>query len=419
MRRLPSANKVLRLIRGPRRGDAPHCGGSSQAAGDAAGAEAFVICDKKLKKLPALKSRLADPRLAFYFAEGGESFKSIEKAPLHFKAILRLAETHSMRAARPGFISLGGGSISDFTGFAASVYQRGAPLVHIPSTWLAAMDSAHGGKSALNVSGAKNAIGSFHFPKAVFIVEELLETQPLERKTEALGELLKTALIAGGGFYKQLCAAWPLFFETPSARDFSAGGFSSTRDSAERGFPSAAALKKPAPEKPARKTAKAATPVLKNPWQKFLRRAVAFKAKTVQQDPLEQGSLRRKLNLGHTAGHVIEAACKLPHGLAVAEGLLFSAKWSARKKFLDRRRLQEIQALLSPLVRSGAAPIPRALFQSLVRKDKKYTSPASLDFVFLKGPGGAFVQNNVKERDLMQEAERQGLTTKAGNKNSY
>ena len=435
-RRLPSANKVLRLISAPGEGifggsalgdggptfggpnlGGPHCGEDATAntAADPAGsgpaqAKAFVICDKKLKKLPALKNWLADRRLVFYFAEGGESFKSIEQAPLHFQAILRLAEEHSMRAGgRPGFISLGGGSISDFTGFAASVYQRGAPLIHVPSTWLAAIDSAHGGKSALNVSGAKNAIGSFHFPKAVFIAEELLDSQPLERKTEALGELMKTALIAGGGFYKNLCADWPLFFKTASedAPRRSAGRSASSRGRlTEKG----------------RDLAKTAG--FKNNFpQKFLRQAVAFKTKTVRQDPFERGSLRRKLNLGHTAGHVIEAACGLPHGSAVVEGLLFSARWSARKKFLNRKRLQEIKTLLSPLradggEAGGGRQIPRVLFQNLLRKDKKYRSPACLDFIFLKGPGAVFVQN-VRERDLMQEAERQGLTTKAHGKNLY
>ena len=86
----------------------------------------------------------------------------------------------------------------------ASVLKRGVRLIHIPSTWLAAIDAVHGGKTALNVGGVKNQIGTFYPPKKIFIVRELLETQREALAQEAMAELVKIALIDGSEWVNRL-----------------------------------------------------------------------------------------------------------------------------------------------------------------------------------------------------------------------
>ena len=116
------------------------------------------------------------------------------------------SEFYKSRGKKPiaGFISLGGGSVGDFTGFLASVFHRGTPVVHIPSTWLAAMDSAHGGKTALNVGNIKNILGSYHSPQACFIIRKLFLSLAPREIQSAGGELLKTAFITGGQLYSNI-----------------------------------------------------------------------------------------------------------------------------------------------------------------------------------------------------------------------
>ena len=100
----------------------------------------LVICDQKLKNKLTIKPWLKD--YPVYFVVGGESLKDLNYFPQHVNNILKKIKNKKIA----GFVSLGGGSIGDFTGFLASVYKRGVPLIHIPSTWLSAIDSSHGGR---------------------------------------------------------------------------------------------------------------------------------------------------------------------------------------------------------------------------------------------------------------------------------
>ena len=316
--------------------------------------KALVICDSKLKTHPSLQAWQKNSIFSFYFVSSGEGTKSIEHLSRHLKNILSLCE--NCGKDHLVFISVGGGSLGDLTGFLSSIYKRGVPLIHIPTTWLAALDSAHGGKNALNFSGIKNVVGTYHFPQAVFIVEEVLKSLPLKQKRMAFGELLKIALIEGGSFYKSLK-------QQSDWRKFS--------------------------------------------WEKFLKQGIASKIKIVRQDPFEKKSLRRALNFGHTVGHILEAAFKIPHGQAVMQGMLFSMEWSARKNFLNKKELQNLRSLI-PGDFLITKKIPMVLFKKLLRQDKKYKDPSCLEFVFIHRPGTVTLQR-VKEREILQEAQRQGL----------
>ena len=326
----------------------------------AAFTKALVICDHKLKSHSFLKDWLKDPAFSFYFVPSGETSKSIEKLTGHLKKILSLCQNYGKNQLV--FISLGGGSLGDLTGFLASIYKRGVPLIHIPTTWLAALDSAHGGKNALNVSGIKNVVGTYHFPQAVFIVDEILQCLPLKQKHIAFGELLKIALIEGGDFYKKLVK-----------QQLDDGQIS---------------------------------------WNKFLKKGISSKIKIVRQDPFEKKSLRKVLNFGHTVGHILEAAWKIPHGQAVMEGMLFSIKWSAQKKLLSKNNFQNLQSLV-PNSLSEKRHISLLLFKKLLRQDKKYKTPSHIEFVFIHRPGAVTIKK-VTEKEILQEARRQGLVRKSG-----
>src|SRR5690606_36298588 len=108
----------------------------------------------------------------------GEELKQIKNFPGHIRKISKVLGEANHRGLT--IIVVGGGSVGDFGGFVASVYRRGVNLIHIPSTWLAAVDSSHGGKTALNVFSVKNQIGSFYPAKEIYLLEPLLATLPRE-----------------------------------------------------------------------------------------------------------------------------------------------------------------------------------------------------------------------------------------------
>ena len=126
----------------------------------------LVICDSRLKANPLLKKWLKDTSFQFYFIKSGEDSKSVENLDLHLKKILSL--TNKLNQTDIVFISVGGGSIGDLTGFLASIYKRGSPLIHIPTTYLSALDSSHGGKTAFKLSKYKKLYRDLLVSKGYF-----------------------------------------------------------------------------------------------------------------------------------------------------------------------------------------------------------------------------------------------------------
>ncbi len=134
--------------------------------------------------------------------DSGEKLKDLRQFPEKLEQILDLTSQIAVKNVQ--IIGLGGGSLGDFAGFVASVLKRGLPLIHIPTTWLSAMDSAHGGKTALNVGGYKNQIGSFCSAEKVILVKPILFLQPKERVQEAYGEAAKMAFLSGKSLWSDL-----------------------------------------------------------------------------------------------------------------------------------------------------------------------------------------------------------------------
>lgn len=184
-------------------------------------------------------------------------------------------------------VAMGGGVTTDLVGFIASIYMRGVPLVLIPTTLLAVVDAAIGGKTAINTPFGKNLLGTTYFPKAILADLETLHTLPQTEWFNGLAEILKMGLIYDPSI-------WPL----------------------------AHAMKDP----------------------ELILKAVYGKKAIVEQDPEERG-LRRILNFGHTIGHALEAVSQyeLPHGRAVAIGCVAEARISVQLGYLSEKAFEQIQ----------------------------------------------------------------------------
>jgi len=291
----------------------------------------FIICDRKLKPFIKIRKNI-------YFVDSGESLKDLNSFHLHVKKILK-----KIQSPPQIFVGIGGGSVTDFSAFFAHLYKRGRELWFVPSTFLSAFDSAHGGKTALNVGGVKNVLGSYHFPTRVYIVKELLLNLDQKEILSAGGELVKMALIEGGSFYSKL--------------------------------------------------KKSSKPSFQTMWE-FLPDAIRSKLKIVQRDPFEKKNIRKKLNFGHTLGHCFESYLKIPHGQAVAMGILFSLEWSLFQQYLSQKKCKEIKKVLETF--TSVQKIPRQLsllqLKKLLREDKKLKNSNEIDFVFIKNSGNLFLK---------------------------
>ena len=284
----------------------------------------------------------------------GEQLKDVEGLPAHIADILRMVGGESRSDIT--IVAAGGGSVGDFAGFVASIIKRGVDLVHLPTTWLAAVDSAHGGKTALNVAGIKNQIGTFHAARDVLVVRPLLDLAPEASRREACAELVKMALIRGGDLWAGVAAEPSLDGE---------------------------AL-----------------------WR-LLPAAVEAKYAFVDQDPTETVGVRYHLNLGHTLGHALEAHLDIPHGVAVGRGLRFATNWSSRRGYLaEPGPIEDVLDRFPEWSVADSGMTPDAL-TALVDKDKKSSGPGSVNYVFLSKPGSTSVVE-VTVDDLVDEARRQG-----------
>jgi 3-dehydroquinate synthase len=197
-------------------------------------------------------------------------------------------------------IALGGGVTGDLAGFLAATWHRGIPVVSIPTSLLAMVDAALGGKTAVDLPGGKNLVGAFHQPRSLWADVRLLRTLPERQYRAGLAEAVKTAVALDGPLFRRLEAeVRPLM-----AR-------------AER------------------------------PVGRLVARCLALKGRVVAIDERETGR-RAVLNFGHTAAHAIETATdyRVPHGEAVAIGMVAEARLAERMMLLPRADADRIEALL-------------------------------------------------------------------------
>ncbi|MBS1693416.1 MAG: 3-dehydroquinate synthase [Actinobacteria bacterium] len=238
-------------------------------------------------------------------------------------------------------VSLGGGAATDVAGFAAATWLRGVDIVHIPTTLLAMVDAAVGGKTGINTDAGKNLVGAFHQPAGVLVDLATLETLPRNEIVAGMAEVVKAGFIAD-----------PVILELIEA------------DPAAALDPAGAVL----PE--------------------LIRRAVAVKAEVVAADERES-QLREILNYGHTLAHAIERRerYRWRHGAAVSVGLVFAAELGRLAGRLDDDTADRHRSVLASLglpVTYDADALPQLL--EYMAGDKK-TRAGVLRFVVLDGLG--------------------------------
>jgi shikimate kinase/3-dehydroquinate synthase len=293
----------------------------SDVIGHASTGVPLVVADERVAEaLPGLLAVLPGERRILI--RGGERAKRLGVA----ERLLERAATMGIERG-DAWIAVGGGTIGDLVGTAASLYHRGAPLVHIPTTWLAQADSAHGGKVAVDLSAAKNAAGAFWPPVAVVSDVAPPRSRPRPRHLDGRAESLKSGLIGAP-------ALWEL--------------------SARRGR---AAVDATRPDEPARYS--------------MVERAARLKLAVVERDPYERGE-RRTLNLGHTLGHAleIESHYRLPHGQAVVLGLRAVAG-IAEGRGAEQGLAARIDDLLSSLGYQMRRSFDGAIVREALLGDKK------------------------------------------------
>jgi 3-dehydroquinate synthase len=268
--------------------------------------------------------------------------------------LTRLLELGTERSTT--LIALGGGVVGDIAGFAAAICQRGIPLVQVPTTLLAQVDSSVGGKTGVNHPLGKNMIGAFWQPRAVLIDTDCLATLPERELCAGIAEVIKHAAIRDADFF-----AW---LETNMA----------------------ALL---ARDRPALMHA--------------IHRSCAIKAGIVGVDEREAGE-RALLNFGHTFGHAIEAAQGYGawlHGEAVAAGMVCAAKLSERVCGLKHSETARLTELIAAAKLPTAPPkIPVERWLELMRRDKKVEGGA-IRFVLLERLGRAVMRSGVADSALM------------------
>jgi shikimate kinase/3-dehydroquinate synthase len=244
-------------------------------------------------------------------------------------------------------VALGGGVVGDLAGFCAATYQRGVPIVHVPTTLVAQVDSAYGGKTGVDLPAAKNYVGAYHQPAAVLVDPDTLSTLPAAELAAGWVEVLKTALIAGGQLWERVCGAEGCAVDERTIRD-----------------------------------------------------CAATKLAIVAADERDAGA-RQALNLGHTVGHAIETVthyARYRHGEAVGLGLLAALRLSGAQEL--RAQVRELLGARDLPVTLDGASVDVDEILAATTRDKKRLGTGGVPFVLLSEPGEPRIGCQVSDEEL-------------------
>ncbi|MCL0091705.1 3-dehydroquinate synthase [Dehalococcoidales bacterium] len=274
----------------------------------------------------------------------GEDQKSLETAGRLYHEL-----TNSYAERATPILALGGGVIGDLTGFVAATYLRGVPLVQIPTTLLAQVDSSIGGKVGIDHGQLKNKIGLFYQPRLVIADIDTLKTLPSEELANGLAEVIKSAAIQSNKLFTFI----------------------------EKNLDRIKSLDNEALEE-------------------IVFQSVKIKAKVVEKDERDLG-LRSILNYGHTIGHAIESASdfKVEHGKAVAIGMLAEARISNKMGILDKNELVRLKSVIE---KAGLpTKMPSLKLEKIIQamKHDKKVWQGKIRFVLLKSIGSVFITDEV------------------------
>jgi shikimate kinase / 3-dehydroquinate synthase len=276
----------------------------------------------------------------------GEQAKTLAEAERVLRELADLGMTRSDH-----LVALGGGSVGDLAGFCAATYQRGVDLVHVPTTLVAQVDSAYGGKTGVDLPQAKNYVGAYHLPRAVLADPATLETLPAPELAAGFAEVLKTGLIAGGSLWDRVAELEP-------------------------GQP---------------------------PPDDVIVACALTKLDVVAADERDAGR-RAVLNLGHTVGHAIEAATdygRYRHGEAVGLGLLVALRLSGAEDLRTEVRAH-LDAWGLPISLAPEVEVDAVL--AALERDKKRTAQG-VGFVLLERPGEPVTEQRVEPDSVRAAVE--------------
>jgi shikimate kinase / 3-dehydroquinate synthase len=268
----------------------------------------------------------------------GETHKTLASAQAVWTGLVQAGMTKADHV-----VALGGGVVGDLAGFCAATYQRGVPVVHLPTTLVAQADSAYGGKTGVDLPEAKNYVGAYHQPAGVLVDPDTLATLPAQELAAGWPEVVKTGLIAGGELWQRIAADEPLDERTILA-------------------------------------------------------CARTKLAVVAEDERDAGR-RQALNLGHTVAHAIETVTgygRYRHGEAVGLGLLAALRLSGQP---------ELRELVRGILLAHRLPVtldPGAELDAIVaatRRDKKRTG-AHVPFVVVSAPGEVVTGCEIAEEEL-------------------
>lgn len=301
--------------------------------------EIFIVHDENVAHVAADVAAALEGMKAVISLKTSEELKTMETAVWVTEKLL---EADASRGAL--VLAIGGGITTDIAGFAASMYKRGIRYANIPTTLLAQVDAAIGGKTGVNLHGYKNMLGAFHMPEFTFLTASVLETLPEKELRCGLAEMLKTFLIGDADAYVKCIA----------------GGITNN----------------------------------------LIFRAASIKADIVCRDPLEHGE-RAVLNLGHTFGHAIEHCSKgsIAHGEAVGMGIILAARLSEGLGLAQKGLASRLQEDFKRVGLETACPYGIDELTAAMKKDKKDGR-----FILLKGIGQPVI-TTVKEDDLRKYTE--------------
>lgn len=296
--------------------------------------EVYMVFDKNvswvasqvLQALPVIKASIA--------LETSEQLKTMDTV---LSLERQLLEAGASRGAL--LLAVGGGITTDVAGFAASIYKRGIRWCALPTTLLAQVDAAIGGKTGVNLDGYKNMLGCFHMPEYTFLCPEVLRTLPPREYKAGVAELAKTFLLASSQAYQEALSG--------------------------------------------------ITPAL-------VLQAAQIKADIVQRDPLEKGE-RAKLNLGHTFAHAIEQQAHehgldIMHGEAVAMGIILAAQLGESLGVSENGLCERLTADFKALGLPTECPFPLEALKAAMALDKKALGGGKVRFVLPVRPGEVVFQ---------------------------
>lgn len=291
-------------------------------------------------------------RTSLMVRPAGEAQKSLASAADIYDALVELPADR-----RTLVVAVGGGVTGDLAGFAAATYARGIPLLMVPTTLLAMVDSSVGGKVGVNHPRAKNMIGAFHQPVGVFIDVSTLNTLPEREFRSGLAEVVKYGVILDPQFFAYVEQAINAILQRePSA------------------------------------------------IKHIVRRSCELKAQIVEQDEREETDVRAKLNYGHTFAHAFETAGGYSfwlHGEAVAAGMVCASLLAQRRGLIGRditeRQVRLLRAFSLPTAPENSWPVDDLL--TTMRKDKKAVA-GQMRFVLPTRLGDVALFDDVPESDV-------------------